>query len=151
MKMSHSEYLDIINLPHHQSATRAHMSLYDRAAQFAPFAALTGFDEMVVEEARLTDHEINLSDHAVAEIDRKLAEFSAELAAGEQPRVAVTYFKPDARKAGGAYEVLSGRLKEVDSLGGTLVLYASDDGPEKRRPVTKIAINRVLDIALASE
>ena len=60
-------YADIIDLPHHQSPTRPHMSLYDRAAQFAPFAALTGYDDMVAEEARIVDNKIELSE---TEIDR---------------------------------------------------------------------------------
>ena len=94
-------YDDIIQLPHHQSTKRAHMSLHDRAAQFAPFAALTGHDAAIEETARLTEDEIILDDTAVADINEKLYEISQHLS--EKWKVSITYFRPDVKKQGGAY------------------------------------------------
>ena len=77
-------YSDIIVLPHHQSATRPHMSLHDRAAQFAPFAALSGYDEMVDEEARITDREISLGDSERDLLDEQFRRLSQILSAGQR-------------------------------------------------------------------
>ena len=101
-------YGDIIDLPHYQSATRPHMSLYDRAAQFSPFAALTGYDDMVKEEARLTDDMREVSEVELEDLNRKLAMISEAIEKREHPPVTVTYFIPDERKSGGRYEEISG-------------------------------------------
>lgn len=112
-----NRYDDIIQLPHHQSTKRAHMSLHDRAAQFAPFAALTGHDAAIEETARLTEDEITLDDNAIADINEKLYEISQHLS--EKWRVSITYFRPDEKKKGGKYLTDVGtihKIKEAERL-----------------------------------
>lgn len=104
-------YDDIIHLPHHQSTKRAHMSLHDRAAQFAPFAALTGHDAAIEETARLTEDEITLDDNAIADINEKLYEISQHLS--EKWRVSITYFRPDEKKKGGKYLTDVGTIQKI--------------------------------------
>ena len=106
-----NRYDDIIQLPHHQSAKRTHMSLHDRAAQFAPFAALTGHDAAIEETARLTEDEITLDDNAIADINEKLYEISQHLS--ERWRVSITYFRPDERKKGGKYLTDVGTIQKI--------------------------------------
>ena len=91
-------YADIIDRPHHQAANRNHMSLYDRAAQFAPFAALVGYDEMVREEARLTDEERQLSEDERGALDRKLRLIADVIEEDQRPEITVVYFEPDTQK-----------------------------------------------------
>ena len=105
-------YDDIIQLQHHQSTKRAHMSLHDRAAQFAPFAALTGHEAAIEETARLTENEIMLDETAIADVNDKLYEISQHLA--EQWRVSITYFKPDRKKQGGAYLTDVGVIRKIN-------------------------------------
>lgn len=105
-------YDDIIHLPHHRSVSRPHMTLHDRAAQFAPFAALTGHEEAIEETARLTDSEIVLDETAIAAINAKLYEISQRLS--EKPVVSITYFRPDAHKEGGAYLTDVGFIRKID-------------------------------------
>ena len=85
-----SDYDDIINLPHHQSKNNPHMSLYDRAAQFAPFAALTGYDDAVKEARRLTDSKPELDENQLEELDQQLADLMTRIE--EHPEVTITYF-----------------------------------------------------------
>ena len=113
-------YDDIINLPHHTSPTRKRMAMSDRAAQFAPFAALTGYEDVIAETARQTDIEDASSDESTAILDRKLR-FLNDLS-NEHPYVEVTYFVPDERKSGGRYETVYGYLKLVDSVESCIVL-----------------------------
>ena len=96
------------------------MSHYDRAAQFAPFAALTGYDAVIAETARLTDGEMFLDVGAEAELDGKLREIRENIHL--HPHVTVTFFRPDSRKQGGAYVTVSGRVKKIDEYAQTLVL-----------------------------
>ena len=105
-------YDDIIHLPHHVSTRHAPMSMLSRAAQFAPFAALTGYDDAVREEGRLTDDWRGQGDAEGEELNRAVAQLRERM--GEQPRVKVTFFRPDERKRGGAYSVWSGRVKRID-------------------------------------
>jgi hypothetical protein len=105
-------YDDIIQLPHHQSTKRAHMSLHDRAAQFSPFAALTGHEAAIEETERRTEEEITLDDTMVADISDKLYEISQHLS--EKWRVSITYFRPDEKKAGGAYLTDVGIIKKIN-------------------------------------
>jgi hypothetical protein len=91
-------YADIIDLPHHQSPTRPHMSLYDRAAQFAPFAALTGYDDMVAEEARIVENKVELSETEIDLLNQKLSLIADVIEKGEKPKVTITYFVPDQLK-----------------------------------------------------
>ena len=94
------KYRDIINLPHKQSTKRPHMSLLDRAAQFAPFAALTGYDDAVKETARLTDEKIEMSEENLNVLNMKYQILVDRL--DEEHEVVFTYFIPDGNKSGGA-------------------------------------------------
>ena len=105
-----SKYDDIINLPHHRSKTHPHMPLIDRAAQFAPFAALTGYGDAIDETARLTDGRPELSDQQLAELNERLLQIMAE----PNAVVRITYFVPDEKKEGGRYEQAEGVIKKID-------------------------------------
>lgn len=115
-----NRYDDIINLPHHQSASREHMSLHDRAAQFAPFAALTGHEEAIEETGRYTDEKIILDDNALEKINEKIYEISMNLS--RQWNVSITYFRPDDLKEGGAYLTDVGTVKKVDEAAKVIVM-----------------------------
>lgn len=119
-------YADIIDMPHHQSPMRQHMSLYDRAAQFSPFAALTGYDDMIKEEARLTDDMKELSETDFETLNQQIALISKEIEERNHPEVTVTYFIPDKLKSGGRYEKVSGTIKRIDSLDRRLILYGEN-------------------------
>lgn len=113
-------YDDIIHLPHHVSKRRKPMSMIDRAAQFSPFAALTGYDSAIQETGRLTDQWIDLAVDEKVSLNRKfqhLANFVAE-----QPEVTVTCFVPDERKSGGSYVRMTGRVKKIDTYEQAIVL-----------------------------
>ena len=112
-------YDDIINLPHHQSAVHPHMSLIDRAAQFSPFAALTGYDDAIAETARLTDAKLSLSEEQMTFLNEIIGALERMLP--QQPSVKVTYFVPDAKKAGGAYVTKAGQLRRIDTVGKVIV------------------------------
>lgn len=105
-------YDDIINLPHHVSATRPRMSMHDRAAQFSPFAALTGYDDAVEETARLTDKQSELSEDARNRLDEQLRLIADRIE--ERPEIEVTYFVPDERKEGGAYLTVRKCVRRID-------------------------------------
>ena len=125
------KYDDIINLPHHTSPTRPRMAMIDRAAQFSPFAALTGYDAAVKETARLTDRRIELDEYEKADLDERLQLIQEHL--GEQPEIKITFFKPDERKAGGAYLSITGVIKKIDSFERYVVMM---DG--KKIPIDEI-------------
>lgn len=118
-------YEDIIDLPHHVSSTRPHMAIADRAAQFAPFAALTGYGDAVNETARLTDERAVLDEDRKIEIDAALRAVKKNI--GEHPELSVTYFKPDDRKTGGSYITVRGAVKKADTDRRALVF---EDGTE---------------------
>lgn len=109
-----NKYKDIINLPHHVSKTRKPMSLYNRAAQFAPFAALTGYDDAIKETARLTEERIELSDELKNMLDQKIKLIIENIKL--QPEVAITYYVPDNKKSGGVYKTISGNVKRIDEV-----------------------------------
>ena len=115
-----NNYDDIINLPHHVSATRPQMSMIDRAAQFSPFAALTGYDAAIKETGRLTDEWIEIDEDTKASLDMKQA-YLMEII-DEQPEISVTYFLPDTKKSGGAYVTVTGNLKRFDEYERLLIL-----------------------------
>lgn len=124
------KYADIINLTHHTSPRRHRMSMYDRAAQFSPFAALTGYEAQVREVERVTEERAELSEDVLNGLDERLQLLMARLA--ERPTVSVTYFVPDVKKAGGEYVLHSGVVRRVDTFGrrllfedGTLVEIAA--------------------------
>lgn len=114
------QYDDIINLPHHVSTTRPRMSMTDRAAQFSPFAALTGYDAAIKETGRLTDRRIELSEDSRSALDRKQQILLDNLP--DHPEVSVTYFVPDERKSGGAYVTVTGKVKKIDNYQRLLIL-----------------------------
>lgn len=132
-------YDDILNLPHHVSRTRKRMSRLDRAAQFSPFSALTGYDAAIRETARLTDDAVELDTDGVTMLDEKLQHLARLLP--DQPEITVTHFVPDVRKTGGCYTTVTGRLKKLDPVHQILAL---DDG-------TIIPFQRLLGISGAGE
>ena len=109
-------YADILHLPHPVSRTHPRMSLYDRAAQFAPFAALAGYDEMVSEEARLTDAKIEPGESDLEVLNQKFRLLAQALDQGEHPRVTLTHFVPDSLKAGGSYQTVTDRVRRIDPV-----------------------------------
>ena len=115
-----TDYDDIIRLPHHVSQNHPQMSMHDRAAQFAPFAALTGYESAVGETARLTSERRELDPQEAAELNRRLASLIARLP--ERPEVTIEYFVPDDRKAGGAYVTMTGVVRHVTVEKRTLVM-----------------------------
>ena len=118
------KYDDIIDLPHHISATRPRMPMIDRAAQFMPFRALTGYEDAVHETSRLTDERVELTEDEKALLDAKLQRLTDRLAS--RPQVTLTWFQPDKRKAGGAYVTTTGRLKKIDDFEGVLLLASGE-------------------------
>lgn len=113
-------YDDIINLPHHVSKKRAQMSKADRAAQFSPFAALTGHDEAIRETARLTDDRIDLDEGELEILNMRFQLLFDNL--DSSPEVTFTWFKPDARKAGGSYETTHGTVKKIDHQNRLIIM-----------------------------
>ena len=105
-------YDDIINLPHHVSTTRPHMIAIDRAAQFSPFAALTGYDSAIKETARLTDERVKLDEYVKDALSDRLQIIADRIQ--EHPEIAITYFQPDAKKNGGAYVTAINTAKKID-------------------------------------
>ena len=105
-------YEDIVNLPPHISKKHPQPSMMDRAARFAPFAAITGYEEMVLEEARVTEERIDLDEGALALLNEKLNMIQEFL--DEEPEVTITYFEPDKKKSGGAYVNITGIVKRID-------------------------------------
>ena len=126
-----TEYDDIIDLPRPKSKHEP-MPMSDRAAQFSPFAALTGYGDAIDETARLTDARIELSEEERAELDYK----QQYLATLDSPTVTVTYFVPDERKTGGAYVTHTGVLKRVDEVESMVVFK---DG-------LRVPLDEVMDI-----
>ncbi len=115
-----SRYDDIINIPHWDPKQHRRMSVQDRAAQFAPFAALTGYDAMVRERARQTDSRSELDEEQILALNEALSTIMARI--NDQPRVAVTWFRKDARKQGGAYQRTEGAVRNVD-LAERLIIF----------------------------
>ena len=113
MRMN-NRYDEIINLPHHVSKTRPQMPMSDRAAQFAPFAALTGYDSAIKETGRLTGERIELDEEALNDLNMRYQLLVDAL--DEEPEVEITYFKPDERKSGGEYVTVTGTVKKVDDF-----------------------------------
>ena len=114
------KYDDIINLPNPTPTCRPRMSALDRAAQFAPFAALTGYEAVVAEAARLTDDRLELSEDMKIILNDKMQMIVDNL--DKEPFVTIRYFVPDKRKAGGAYVEVSGIVKEIDEYERCIVM-----------------------------
>lgn len=106
-------YNDIIHLSRPQSSRHLPMSMRDRAAQFSPFAALTGYDAAIEETARLTDQQTELADSRKEILDQKIRAIQEIL--DVMPEVCVTFFEPDLRKSGGSYQRIAGRVKKIDN------------------------------------
>lgn len=130
------KYEDIIHLPHHRSKKHAPMPLIDRAAQFSPFAALTGHDAAIKETARLTDRKIELDEYEIAVLDEKLQEVREQLK--NHPEIEVTWFQPDMRKEGGEYVTGSGKVKKLEEYTKSIIM---EDG-------TRIRIEDIIDLVL---
>ncbi len=111
---SKNKYDEIRGLPHHVSKTRPQMPMSDRAAQFAPFAALTGYDSAIKETERLTDKKIELDEEALTILNMRYRLLVDTL--DEEPKVEITYFKPDERKAGGEYLTITGVVKKINDF-----------------------------------
>ena len=113
-------YDDIIALPHPEPRTHPRMSLHDRAAQFSPFAALTGHSAAIAETGRLTASRITLDESEIARVDAALQRLRELLP--QEPMASITYFVPDERKAGGSYQTITGKVKRIDTVNGVLLL-----------------------------
>ena len=114
------EYDDIIDLPHHTSSKHPRLPMSSRAAQFAPFAALTGFEGVIAEEGRLTDSFTELDDDMKEDIDLKLELLGGKI--GDSLEATFTYFVPDSRKEGGNYRTVTGRIKKIDDIERMIML-----------------------------
>ena len=113
------KYDDIIMLPHHVSKRHPQMSPLNRAAQFSPFAALTGHEDAIQETARLTDSFVEMDESRKSQLDGQLGLIRDNLDA--QPEIEVTYFQPDEKKSGGAYVARSGRVKKIDEYSRQII------------------------------
>lgn len=133
MQYNHS-YDDIINLPHHVSKKHPPMSIYARSAQFAPFAALTGYEDAVKETARETDRKIDIDEELKAILDGKLQILRENIHKKEE--VSFTYFVPDLKKEGGQYVTIVGVAKKIDDLNQIIILADK----------TEIPISEIIDI-----
>ncbi len=105
-------YEDIVNLPPHISKKHPQPTMMDRAARFAPFAAITGYEEMVLEEARITEERIDLDEGTLSILNEKLNMIQEFI--DEEPEIKITYFEPDKKKSGGAYIDITGTVKRID-------------------------------------
>ena len=126
MDIEKNPYSDIIHLPHHKAPNRPHMSMYDRAAQFSPFAALTGFDGVIAETGRLTDRKIELSESEKILLDQKLTLIDDVIQDKHHPEITVVYFVPDYLKDGGEYEEYTGKVRHIDKVERTVVFLATN-------------------------
>ena len=130
------KYDDILHLSYPFPSTRPRMNSTDRAAQFSPFASLTGFEAVIEESGRLTQSAIELDESAKTEVDQALRQLSEQI--HTQPKATITYFQSDARKLGGAYLTVTGSVKKIDTYEMRLVL--TDD--------TGIPISAIVHICL---
>lgn len=138
-------YADIIDLPHWQSPTRPHMSLHDRSAQFASYKALSGFEDMIAEEARETGAEVQLESDDLDVLNRKLNLLSDRIARGEHPRATFTVFVPDQTKPGGRYADVSDEVKRIDPTGRKIILMTRRESGASET----LDFDRIIDIRSA--
>lgn len=129
------KYDDIIDLPHHISARRAHLSMAQRSAQFASFAALKGFEDEIAETARVTDKKIILDENEIEILNEALQYISYNI--NENLEVSITYFVPDKLKSGGAYFTKKGTVKKIDTFNKSVTV---DN--------TEIPVNDILKIEI---
>ena len=136
MKLEYThKYDDIINMDHYKSKKHPPMSLYARSAQFAPFAALTGYDDVIKETSRLTNKKIELDEEQKIILNGKLKIIKEQISI--KPKITVTYFIPDLKKDGGNYVTVTGNVRKIDEYRNVLVLEDN----------TEITINDVIDIS----
>ena len=130
-----NEYNDIINLPHYVSKKHPQMSKEARSAQFAPFAALSGYEDAIKETAKLTDNKIELSDEMINIINDKLLFIEKNIQ--DKPLITITYFVPDKRKNGGEYISVTNSIKQIDLINNIIILTNKQ----------KICINDIIGIS----
>ena len=131
-----NKYEDIINLPHHISKKHPRMSLEDRSAQFASFAALTGYEDIINETARITNAKIELDEESKLTLNRKIQEIKKKI--NEKLNITITYFIPDFKKTGGRYVTINGIVKKIDEYKRILILEDK----------TEILISDIVEIKL---
>ena len=122
--MKKDDYSDIIHLPHYVSKKRPQMSIEQRSAQFAPFSALTGYEEAVKEEARVTESRIDIDEEAKIEVNEKLNYIMKHL--DKNIIVSVTYFEKDKKKQGGSYKTIKGIIKKIDDSRKTIKMQTGE-------------------------
>lgn len=127
-------YDDIIDLPHYEPKNHPRMSAYNRAGQFAPFAALTGYDDEVLETARLTDSRIFIDENLSEKINSKLVIIENNIKS--LPEVSITYFVPDNKKVGGRYVTITKKVKRINEVSQSIKFVDN----------TVISINDIVDI-----
>lgn len=129
-------YDDIIDMEHHTSSVHRHMSMIERAAQFSPFAALTGYGDQVKEAARMTQQRIILSEQQKEELDRSFREISNRIK--DKPEVSIRWFEEDERKDGGLFREKTGNIRMIDPYGRMLIFA---DGTEIRMDdITELSV-----------
>lgn len=133
------KYDDIINLDHPISKNHRPMSIYDRSAQFAPFAALTGYDESIEEASRIVDNKITLGIDKTNEINEKLTFLASQLI--NKPQINVTYFKKDRLKRGGKYISITGIINKIDTTNRKILINKTE----------KIDLDDIIDISFSYE
>ena len=120
MRIEH-KYDDIIKLEHHVSKIHPRMSLEARSAQFAPFSAVTGYEDEVSEVARVTENQIEVTDEILNDINKKLSYIKQNLS----QQVSITFFVKDTKKQGGKYETITGLVKKIDDIKNIIILNDS--------------------------
>lgn len=130
------KYDDIINLPHPEPHNRTRMSMHNRAAQFSPFAALTGHSDAIEETGRLVDKKIELAEDSITDVNRALMQIRDNI--NNQPQVVVTYFVPDYKKVGGKYVTSTVNVAKIDENNHSLVMTNG----------LNVAFHNILDIAV---
>lgn len=125
-----NSYEDILHLPHHVSKKHPQMSIYNRAAQFSPFAALTGHEEALQEARRRTKQEKEQSEDSRSLLDQNMRRLLQRIR--EKPQITLTYFEPDSKKEGGLYRTVHGRLVKTDRGRGLLFLDTGEEIPLER-------------------
>jgi len=133
--MNNQNYEDIINMQRHISKKYPPMSLEARSAQFAPFAALTGYDDMVEETGRLTDERIEIDEEIKMILDKKIQIIKDKLSL--KPTISFTYFIKDLKKEGGEYKTISGNVRKIDEYRQLIILEDK----------TEIPIEEIIDIS----
>lgn len=131
-----NKYNDIINLEHHISKIHKQMSLENRAVQFAPFSALTGYDEAIKETTRITQDRIELDEELKHTLNKKIICINNQISSN--PKVTITYFVPDSKKLGGKYQTITGNVRKIDKYNKIIMLING----------LKIPIIEIIDIVI---